>query len=200
MTAKPRNSNGDEVGASITWSVSNGSIDWTGLFNPWQKGEITVTACSGNAWTNQTVTVLQGETVDVELQLSSHEISTDDVVVLDPRRIDSKGNSAPAFVPTENWSVPEGTSVHQGAEVTWEPMHIGSFTLEMSAYGYVSNATLNVSYGQAVGLTVVGSNEISADDTTFYEVNACDSKDNCWWVEGVWSYYCLLYTSPSPRD
>ena len=189
LTAKPRNSNGDEVGASITWGVSNGSIDWTGLFNPWQKGEITVTACSGNAWTNQTVTVLQGETVDVELQLSSHEISTDDVVVLDPRRIDSKGNSAPAFVPTENWSVPEGTSVHQGAEVTWEPMHIGSFTLEMSAYGFVSNATLNVSYGQAVGLTVVGSNEISADDATFYEVNACDSKDNCWWIEGVWSHY-----------
>jgi len=189
LSAKPRNSNGDEVGSSITWSVSNGSIDWTGLFNPWQKGEITVTACSGNAWINQTVTVLQGETVDVELQLSSHEISTDEVVVLDPRRIDSKGNSAPAFVPTENWSVPEGTSVHQGAEVTWEPMHIGSFSLEMSAHGFVSNATLNVSYGQAVGLTVVGSNEISADDTTFYEVNACDSKNNCWWVEGVWSHY-----------
>ena len=92
-------------------------------------------------------------------------------------------------MPTENWSVPEGTSVHQGAEVTWEPMHIGNFTLEMSAHGFVSNATLNVSYGQAVGLTVVGSNEISADDITFYEVNACDSKDNCWWVEGVWSHY-----------
>ena len=188
LIAKPRNSAGEDVGASITWSVSNGSIDWTGLFSPWQKGEIVVTACSGNAWTNQSVTVLQGDTVSVDLQLSSYEISTDDVVILEPRRLDSKGNNAPAYVPSENWSIPEGTSLHHGAEVRWEPMQTGIFTLAISAYGFHSNVTLNVTHGKAVELKVVGSTNISADESSYYEVNACDSKENCWRIDGNWSF------------
>lgn len=188
LIAKPRNSAGEVVGASITWSVSNGSIDWTGLFSPWQKGEIIVTACSGNAWVNQSVTVLQGDTVSVDLQLSSYEVSTDDLVILDPRRVDSKGNSAPAYVPSENWSIPEGTSIHHGSDVKWEPMQTGTFTLAISAYGFHSNATLNVTYGKAVDLKVVGSTNISTDESSFYEVNACDSKDNCWSIDGNWSF------------
>ena len=58
LSAIAKNSDGDTMGATLTWSVSNGSINWDGLFNPWQKGEVSVTVCSGDVWSNATISVL----------------------------------------------------------------------------------------------------------------------------------------------
>lgn len=187
LSAVARNSAGDVMGATMTWSVSNGSINWDGLFSPWQKGEVTVTVCSGDVWSNATVSVLQGETVSVGLNLSKDELTADETVVLDPRRIDSKGNSAPAFVPTDNWTIPEGSQLQQGSQTIWEPSATGTFVITMEAYGFQANASLNVSHGIAHDLMIVGDQNISSDLAVNYVVLACDAKENCWSTDGDWS-------------
>ena len=187
LSAVPKNSAGDPMGVSLTWSVSNGSINWDGLFTPWQKGEVAVTVCSGDVWSNATVSVLQGETVAVGLNLSKDELTSDETVVLDPRRIDTKGNSAPAYVPTENWTIPEGSHLQQGSETIWVPSATGAFVITMDAYGLQANATLNVSHGIAYELMIVGDQNISSDLAVSYDVLACDAKENCWTIGGEWS-------------
>ncbi len=187
LSAIAKNSDGDTMGATLTWSVSNGSINWDGLFNPWQKGEVSVTVCSGDVWSNATISVLQGETVSVGLNISKDELTADETVVLDPRRIDSKGNSASAWVPTENWSIPEGSQLQQGSETIWVPSATGTFTITMDAYGLQANATLNVSHGLANELMIVGNQNISSDMAFEYDVLACDVKENCWVIDGEWS-------------
>ncbi len=187
LTAVARNAAGDVMGATLAWSVSNGSINWDGLFSPWQKGEVTVTVCSGDVWSNATVSVLQGETVSVGLNISKDELTTDETAVLDPQRIDSKGNSAPAFVPTENWTIPEGSQLQQGSQTIWEPSSTGTFIITMEAYGFQANTSVNVSHGVANELMIVGDQNISSDLAVNYVVLACDAKENCWSIDGDWS-------------
>jgi len=187
MIGIARNSDGDQMGATIVWYANNGSIDWDGKFSPWSKGEITITACSGNAWANKSISVLQGDNVGVQLLVSAQNLTADEEITLDPRRLDSKGNSAPAFVPSSNWTIPEGSQVKEGLQTTWVPNSNGNHSLKMNAYGFESEVQINVSHGQAVSLQIHGANEINVDDSSEYALNACDSKLNCWNVSASWS-------------
>jgi hypothetical protein len=187
MIAIARNSDGDQMAATISWYANNGSIDWDGKFSPWSKGEITITACSGNAWANKSISVLQGDNVGVQLLVSAQNLTADEEITLDPRRLDSKGNSAPAFVPSSNWTIPEGSQVKEGLQTTWIPNSNGSHSLKMNAYGFESEVQINVSHGQAVSLQIHGAIEINVDDSSEYTLNACDLKLNCWNVSASWS-------------
>ena len=187
MIGIARNSDGDQMGATIVWYANNGSIDWDGKFSPWSKGEITITACSGNAWANKSISVLQGDNVGVQLLVSAQNLTADEEITLDPRRLDSKGNSAPAFVPSSNWTIPEGSQVKEGLQTTWIPNTNGNHSLKMNAYGFESEVQINVSHGQADSLQIHGAAEINVDDSFEYTLNACDSKLNCWNVSASWS-------------
>ena len=187
MIGIARNSDGDQMGATIVWYANNGSIDWDGKFSPWSKGEIIITACSGNAWANKSISVLQGDNVGVELLVSTQNLTADEEITLDPRRFDSKGNSAPAFVPSSNWTIPEGSQVKEGLQTTWTPNKHGNQSLKMNAYGFESEVHIHVSHGQEDSLQIHGADEINVDDSFEYTLNACDSKLNCWNVSASWS-------------
>jgi hypothetical protein len=187
MIGIARNSDGDQMAATISWYANNGSIDWDGKFSPWSKGEIIITACSGNAWANKSISVLQGDNVGVQLLVSAQNLTADEEITLDPRRLDSKGNSAPAFVPSSNWTIPEGSQVKEGLQTTWIPNSKGIHSLKMNAYGFESEVQINVSHGQAVSLQIQGADEINVDDSSEYTLNACDLKLNCWNVSATWS-------------
>jgi hypothetical protein len=175
------------MAADIFWYVNNGSIDWDGKFSPWSKGEITITACSGNAWANKSITVHQGDNVGVQLLVSAQNLTADEEITLDPRRLDSKGNSAPALVPSSNWTIPEDSQVKEGLQTTWIPHSKGIHSLKMNAYGFESEVQINVSHGQVISLQIQGPIEINVDDSSEYTLNACDSKLNCWNVSASWS-------------
>ena len=187
MIGIAKNSDGDQMAADIFWYVNNGSIDWDGKFSPWSKGEITITACSGNAWANKSITVHQGDNVGVQLLVSAQNLTADEEITLDPRRLDSKGNSAPALVPSSNWTIPEDSQVKEGLQTTWIPHSKGIHSLKMNAYGFESEVQINVSHGQVISLQIQGPIEINVDDSSEYTLNACDSKLNCWNVSASWS-------------
>ena len=89
-----RDASGAEVQGSVNWSVSNGSIEPTGLFLPWTAGVVEITAEHGGLMASVNVTVVPGRPIDLELDMQ--EVP---VVGLPFRLvaagIDAKGNVAP---------------------------------------------------------------------------------------------------------
>ncbi|MDP6639674.1 MAG: hypothetical protein QF817_01235 [Candidatus Poseidoniaceae archaeon] len=187
LTAIVKDSSSQTLGVFPTWGVSNGSITSDGLFTPLATGEVEVWACIGEVNQSKTLTVLQGETVSAELQLSDYQITSDEVVQLLPKKIDSKGNRADTFVPTENFSLPVGSNISGGQILNWFPGPVGNHTISANVLGYSVSVQVNVSFGQAVGIGIESSsNEITSDQSLELALSILDGKGNTQPIIGEW--------------
>lgn len=170
-----------------TWGTSNGSIDQNGRFMPWATGVVDIWACAGDVNVSVSINVLQGATVGAELLLYSDNVSADELVELMPMRKDALGNLAPVLVPTDNWTIPQGSSLSGAAPLYWVPMSTGEQEISVNILGHEVSRTINVSIGVAHHLEIqAASTEYNADQIANLQLTLVDQRGNHWGVNGEW--------------
>jgi hypothetical protein len=171
-----------------TWGTNNGSIDQNGRFVPWATGSVEIWACAGDINESVTINVLQGTTVGAELLLHSENVTADDLVELMPMRKDERGNLAPVLVPTDNWTIPVGSSLSGASPIYWVPGEKGEQDISVNILGYDVSRTLNVSIGVAHHLQIqTSSTTYNADQEIMLLLSLVDQKGNYWGVSGQWN-------------
>jgi len=171
-----------------TWGANNGSIDQNGRFVPWASGPVEIWACAGDINESVTIIVLQGTTVGAELLLHSENVTADDLVELMPMRKDGRGNLAPVLVPTDNWTIPVGSSLSGASPLFWVPGGKGEQDISVNIMGYDVSRTLNVSIGVAHHLQIqTSSTTYNADQEIAMLLSLVDQKGNYWGVSGQWN-------------
>ena len=188
LNAEVKDGSGQTIGVFPNWGVTNGSISSQGLFSPHATGQVTVWACIGDVNQSTTLTVLQGVTIAAELQLSSYIISADDVVQLLPMKIDSKGNRAPAFTPTDNYTIPAGSNISSGGVLNWIPGPVGNHTISANILGYEVSVVITVGHGVPVDIIInTAMLTINADQTVNLSLSVLDMRGNSQPIIGVWN-------------
>ncbi len=188
LNAEVKDGSGQTIGVFPNWGVTNGSISSQGLFSPHATGQVTVWACIGDVNQSTTLTVLQGVTIAAELQLSSYIISADDVVQLLPMKIDSKGNRAPAFTPTDNYTIPVGSDISSGGVLNWIPGPVGNHTISANILGYEVSVVITVGHGVPVDIIInTAMLTINADQTLDLSLSVLDMRGNSQPIIGVWN-------------
>ena len=188
LNAEVKDGSGQTIGVFPNWGVTNGSISSQGLFSPHATGQVTVWACIGDVNQSTTLTVLQGGTIAAELQLSSYIISADDVVQLLPMKIDSKGNRAPAFTPTDNYTIPAGSNISSGGVLNWIPGPVGNHTISANILGYEVSVVITVGHGVPVDIIInTAMLTINADQTLNLSLSVLDMRGNSQPIIGVWN-------------
>ena len=188
LNAEVKDGSGQTIGVFPNWGVTNGSISSQGLFSPHSTGQVTVWACIGDVNQSTTLTVLQGVTIAAELQLSSYIISADDVVQLLPMKIDSKGNRAPAFTPTDNYTIPVGSDISSGGVLNWIPGPVGNHTISANILGYEVSVVITVGHGVPVDIIInTAMLTINADQTLDLSLSVLDMRGNSQPIIGVWN-------------
>lgn len=94
VSADLRDASGQPVQGAVNWSVSNGTIEPTGLFIPWSAGTVQISAEHGELEASTNLTVVAGRPVDVSLDLSSNPIAGR-AFRLTAVGLDAQGNEAP---------------------------------------------------------------------------------------------------------
>ena len=108
---------GQPVQGAVNWSVSNGSIEATGLFVPWSAGSVQITGEHGDLQASTNITVVAGRPVGLALDLSSAPVSGRPFR-LNAVGVDAQGNEAQADGVA--WFI-DGTSKGVGMPVVMLP-------------------------------------------------------------------------------
>jgi len=91
--AELRDGAGNLVSGVVNWTVSNGSIEETGLFIPWSSGVVNVTAEHEGLLASRQVMVEPGRPVDLEVSLTETPVAGSPFR-LNAVGVDAKGNRA----------------------------------------------------------------------------------------------------------
>jgi hypothetical protein len=188
------NSDGTQLGGTPDWSVSEGSISPQGgseaIYYPNLIGNHTVWACSAEVTASVQVIVTLGATQSINLSGNKENLSADEVVQLTVTEFDIRGNSGTMFVPSSEWTIPEGSSIHvqPGQVAIWTPGPIGVQTISVTTGGFTSSWEVNVSRGMGVDLVVnVDRTILTSDESVDLTMSIVDIRGNLLEVEGNWS-------------
>ncbi|MDP6741819.1 MAG: hypothetical protein QF807_03855 [Candidatus Thalassarchaeaceae archaeon] len=194
FTATLKNSNGDTLGGSPDWAVSDGSINPQGggdaIYYPTSIGNHTVWACAANVVASVEVIVTMGDAESIELVGNKINLTADEVVELQVIEYDLHGNSGNMFVPSSQWTIPEGSSLHAvgGQPAIWTPGPIGNQSISVNAAGFSASWDVNVSRGVGVDLVIQKDRTvITSDESLDLSMSISDIRGNLWQVEGEWS-------------
>ncbi len=204
FTATLKDSDGNTLGGSPDWSVSDGSINPQGggdaIYYPNSVGNHTVWACAADAVASIQVIVTIGATQSIELIGNKNNLTADETIEFLVMERDSRGNTAPLFVPSSGWTIPEGSGLNvlPGFETTtggfvhqpavWHPGPIGTFDISVSVDGLQSSWNVNVSRGIGVDLVInIDRTIITSDEIIDLSMSISDVRGNLWPVEGQWS-------------
>lgn len=89
--AELKDSSGQPVSGAINWTVTNGSMEETGLFIPWSAGVVSVTAEHEGLLASRQITVEAGRPADLELALTETPVAGSPFR-LNALGVDAKGN------------------------------------------------------------------------------------------------------------
>jgi len=204
FTATLRDSEGNDLGGTPEWSVSDGSINPQGggdaIYYPNTIGNHTVWACAADAVASIEVIVTIGATQSIELIGNKNNVTADETIEFVVMETDSRGNTAPIFVPSSGWTIPEGSGinvlpgfetniggfVHQPA--IWYPGPTGVQTISVTTSGFTSSSEVNVSRGMGVDLVVNAERTIlTSDESVDLTMSIADIRGNLIEVDGNWS-------------
>ena len=116
FTATLRDSDGNDLGGTPEWTVSDGSINPQGggdaIYYPNTIGNHTVWACAADAVASIEVIVTIGTTQSIELIGNKSNVTADGTIEFVVMETDSRGNTASIFVPSSGWTIPEGSAIN----------------------------------------------------------------------------------------
>ena len=94
------------------------------------------------------------------------------------------------FVPSSDWSYPEGSSLATlpGGIVFWYPGTVGNHTISVTTGGFSATWDVNVSRGIGVDLIIESDKEvITSDEELELTMSIVDGRGNSWPASGTWS-------------
>lgn len=188
------NSDGTPLGGTPDWSVSEGSISPQGgseaIYYPNLIGNQTVWACAAEVTASIQVIVTIGATQSINLSGNKINLSADEVVQLTTTEYDIRGNSGTMFVPSSDWTIPAGSSIHvqPGQAAIWTPGPIGIQTISVTTDGFTSSWEVNVSRGMGIDLVMdVDRTILTSDESVDLTMSIADIRGNLHEVNGNWS-------------
>ncbi|HIG20296.1 MAG TPA: hypothetical protein EYQ78_05970 [Candidatus Poseidoniales archaeon] len=188
------NSGGIPLGGTPDWSVSKGSISPQGgseaIYYPNLIGNHTVWACAADVTASIQVIVTLGATQSINLSGNKINLSADEVLQLTVTEYDIRGNSGTMFVPSSDWTIPAGSSIHvqPGQAAVWTPGPIGIHTISVTTGGFTSSWEVNVSRGMGIDLVVnVDRTILTSDESVDLTMSIADIRGNLLEVDGNWS-------------
>lgn len=145
--AELRDGTGQVVSGAINWTVTNGSMEETGLFIPWTAGTIDVTAEHQGLMASRQIVVEAGRPVDLQLSLTETPVAGSPFR-LNALGVDAKGNQQ--ALSNVAWSI---DGVHQGVGspvvVVANP---GSVDVGMRLFDIESTTSIDVIPGDPVAI------------------------------------------------
>lgn len=145
--ASLRDGAGNPVSGVINWTVTNGSMEETGLFIPWSAGVVNVTAEHGGLMASRQVTVEPGRPVDLEVSLSETPVAGSPFR-LNAIGVDAKGNQA--ALNNVAWSI-EGAHEGVGSPVVVISTP-GSYEIGMRLFDLEATHVVDVVPGDPVAI------------------------------------------------
>ena len=178
LDAKVVDINGNEVsGETISWSVSNGTLNETNVYHPWNLGHQTITAW----WEGQTVlvnvTVNPGNPSYLELP-SMLIAQTGIPIDITPTCYDFRGNILPlSSVGSLIWDLEHG---FVDTEYNYTATMVGVWNITLNSTSGVSgNSQIEVESSAPVSITLIGPGEIVlADQEVELTVMGVDAYGN----------------------
>ena len=142
---------GSMISEDVVWSVTNGTIDSTGLFTPQLVGSHDVTACFGVICVTESITVTPGSPVTLIVDDIEEEITADETFTISASVEDQHGNTVPGI------TISYTTQMEQWLEKHSNPYSSGVQTITV---GWNSQ-TIDVI------VTVIGA-------PTYYDTTGCE--------------------------
>lgn len=189
----------DGSGNTISAGYDQGSIGGTTAqlgpeqfrFSPSGLGSASVWVCSGNVNKTVAITVVIGTVVGLELTANNIQVTADESIDLILERVDQQGYRQAIVVPTNNWTLPEGSTLEmlQGGGFRWTPNEDGNQTLMVDDGEFTAELEVEVSHGSARRLAISSSsllNEITADDVIVLDSMWEDIRGNRWSANSSW--------------
>ena len=189
-----KDSSGNILGGNPDWSVSDGTIHPQGgggaIYYPTSIGTHTVWACASEAQASIEIIVTMGTTERIELVGDKVNLTADERIEFQVFEYDIHGNAGNMFVPSSDWSYPEGSSLATlpGGIVFWYPGTVGNHTISVTTGGFSATWDVNVSRGIGVDLIIESDKEvITSDEELELTMSIVDGRGNSWPASGTWS-------------
>jgi len=129
---------GGMVAEDVVWSVSDGSINSTGVFTPQSVGTHDVTACFGVICATESITVTPGQPVTLVVEDIEETITADETFTIVASIKDQHGNTVPGL--TITYTPTNGTM----SGTTFYPHDAGIQTVAVFWNGQTTDVTITV--------------------------------------------------------
>jgi hypothetical protein len=185
FTATGKDSKGNAVGITPTWSATRGNVSGTGGYTaPTAVGADTVTATDSGSGKSgaASVTVVAGPVVRIDVSPPTATITADQTQQYVAQGFDQYNNPAPV---TPAWSASGGTISPAGL---YTPNLVGTHTVTATANGTSATAQVTISAGALAKIEVSPpAASITADETQQFTAKGFDAKGNPVSISPQWS-------------
>jgi len=173
---------------TLSWTIGSGSVTSGNLFLADEPGSWALNVTSSSGASGSTMIVVQPAAINgLELIGPSGSVKADQEIEFIVQRTDIFGHVTNESVPLSNWSLEDGSLKMSGNSTIWIPNQVGFWNISVSLDGYSDSVMVEVLHGWATSLVLAAeSDRMSADDQTVIWMQASDSRNNRWVVNGSW--------------
>jgi len=173
---------------TLLWSIASGSVTSGNMFLADEPGTWLLNVSSSSGASGSTTIIVQPAAINgLELIGPSSSVKADEEVEFIVQRTDVFGHVTNETVPLSNWTLEDGSLKMSGNSTIWVPNQVGTWNISVSLDGYTDSVMVEVLHGWATSLVLAAeSDRLSADEQTVIWMQASDSRNNRWVVNGSW--------------
>ena len=173
---------------SLSWSIGSGSVTSGNLYLADEPGTWILNVTSSGGASGSTLIIVQPAAISgLELIGPSGSVRADQEIEFMVERTDVFGHVTNESVPLSNWNLEDGSLKLSGNSTIWVPNQVGFWNISVSLEGYSASVMVEVLHGWATSLVLAAeSDRMSADEQTVIWMQASDSRNNRWVVNGSW--------------
>lgn len=174
---------------TLSWIVSSGSISSGNIYLADAPGLWTIEVESSSGANGSTEVLVEPAAITgLQLLGPSSAVMAGEEVELRVLRTDIFGHETNESVPLSNWQLEDGSLKFTANRTIWTPDQVGIWNLSVSLDGYNDLIVVEVVHGWATSLLLSADEDrITADEQTVIWMQASDSRNNRWVVNGSWS-------------
>jgi len=194
------------LGGGLSWNATGGAFsESNGTFFAMTVGQYNLTMISTGGISHIINIEIDHGAIDyLEINVSSQDITADDIVYLNTTRVDIMGNRFSVELPLSNWTVNDGLMV-AGQPALWHAQTRGTKTISAQYAGTSTEIDIQVSSGAITGLVLVIDSvestwtiqNLTSDDDLTVKVKAHDSDGNRWTENVNWRIEHAMFNDQS---
>ena len=174
---------------ALSWVVASGSVVSGNLYLADAPGIWTIEVGSSSGANGSTEVLVEPAAITgLELLGPQDVVMAGEEVELKVLRTDVYGHVTNETVPLSYWQLEDGSLKSSENRTIWTPDQVGVWNLSVSLDGYSDSIVVEVVHGWATSLLLSADEDrLTADDQTVIWMQASDSRNNRWVVNGSWN-------------